>query len=296
MGHSKAGNGWVHDRGVFLSASPLAALGCVLAGLCLPATGYAQTIRRHREPVPPPVVQSEAQPDEQPAAPVAAPAPPVPPTLEHTPSRLPTVTLQHGALTIVAYNSTLRDILEAVQSQTGAMIDIPGDANERVIVRLGPGPVRKVLDSLLNGSAYNYVMLASAADPDALAKIVLTAKPSEEKAPVKNPSPFVANRRQPASEPASAGATATPAPVAEVAAHAVSKQENAASQDSSAKAETPETADSDTASPAANGANAAADAYPRTPNIRTAQEVLQDLYARRRQSMEQQNQPPQTPP
>jgi hypothetical protein len=228
---------------------------------------FAQATRRHHQ------AQAAAiQQEEQPTAPALVP-PPAPPTPEHAPSRLPTVTFHNGALTIVAYNATLRDVLEAVHSATGAVIDIPTEANERVVVQLGPGPVRRVLDSLLVGCAYNYVMLGSANDPEVLSKVVLALKPSEQRG-----AQVQANRRESAGqiEPAETSAPTTEA-------QTVSKQEN-----SVAKVETQAATETETGS-------SAAEVNPRTPNIKSMQEVLQDLYARRRQATEQQNQQQQAP-
>lgn len=102
--------------------------------------------------------------------------PPPPPTPEQMPSVPPQVHYSQGQLTIVAENSTLADILRDVRKQTGAMVEIPSNATERVVVHLGPGPARDVLATLLNGSHFNYVMLGSAAHPDSVDKIILTSK------------------------------------------------------------------------------------------------------------------------
>jgi hypothetical protein len=113
----------------------------------------------------------------QPAETVAAPAQPVvPPTMAQLPATPPKVTYQNGALFINAENSTLGDILREVQKHTGATIDVPPNASERVVARLGPAPPRDVLASLLNGSSFNYVMVGSATDPNALATVMLTMK------------------------------------------------------------------------------------------------------------------------
>jgi len=111
-----------------------------------------------------------------------APLPPLPPgplsqlPMDQLPAAPPRVSYQDGLLTIVAQNSTLADILREVRKQTGASIDVPANATERVVTRLGPGLSRDVLASLLNGSAFNYVMLGSASDPTALSTVLLTQK------------------------------------------------------------------------------------------------------------------------
>ena len=89
------------------------------------------------------------------------------PTLAQQPATPPQVSFQGGQLTISAQNSTLGDILKAVKAQTGATIDLPGTASERVIGHFGPGPARDVMTALLNGSHFNYVLLGSPTDPGA---------------------------------------------------------------------------------------------------------------------------------
>jgi hypothetical protein len=90
----------------------------------------------------------------------------------------PHVTYENGQLTIVAANSTLRDILQAVHEQTGAQIE-GADANERAVTNLGPGPAQKIVAELLNGSGFNYVLLGSSQDPTLLARVVLAARNTE---------------------------------------------------------------------------------------------------------------------
>jgi hypothetical protein len=82
------------------------------------------------------------------------------------PTSAPQVSFHNDQLTIVAHNSTLGDVLRAVRNQTGAAVEIPANATERVVGRFGPGPARDVLAVLLNGSHFNYVMLGSAATLD----------------------------------------------------------------------------------------------------------------------------------
>lgn len=113
----------------------------------------------------------------QPAATTPSqPAPEVTP--EHGPASPPQVSLQGGQLTIVARNSTMSDVLNAVRQKTGANVDMPAGSGERVVGQFGPGAPRDVMAQLLNGSHYDYVLLGSAADPRALKKVVLMAKSS----------------------------------------------------------------------------------------------------------------------
>jgi len=114
--------------------------------------------------------------EEPPPQPVVQAPPPPPPTPEQLPATPPNVKYLNGQLTILAQNSTLGDILHEVRAKTGAVIDIPPGANERVVGQIGPGPARDVLASLLNGSHFNYVMVASSNSPDSVAEVILTAK------------------------------------------------------------------------------------------------------------------------
>jgi hypothetical protein len=92
------------------------------------------------------------------------------------PALPPQVRYSRGQLTIVAENSTLADILRAVRKQTGAVVEVPPNATERVVAHLGPGAARDVLAALLNGTHFNYVMLGSQAHPDSVDRLILTSK------------------------------------------------------------------------------------------------------------------------
>ncbi len=63
----------------------------------------------------------------------------------------------HGLL-IVASNSSLAQILKEVSKETGVKVE-GMDADERVFGTYGPGPARDVLSRLLDGSAYNVLMI-----------------------------------------------------------------------------------------------------------------------------------------
>jgi hypothetical protein len=98
--------------------------------------------------------------------------------MDQIPATPAKVNLQNGLLSISAENSTLGEILRDVRKLTGASIDIPpgSGANERVVAHLGPGAPRDVLAVLLNGSSFNYVMIGSSADPNAVSSVILTSK------------------------------------------------------------------------------------------------------------------------
>src|SRR3984893_11069768 len=87
----------------------------------------------------------------------------------------PQVTFQNGLLGIRAENSTMGDVLRAVQRATGASIDFPGLASERVNVDLGPGALRDIVTALLDGSRYDYILLASQ-QSNTIERILLTMR------------------------------------------------------------------------------------------------------------------------
>jgi hypothetical protein len=97
--------------------------------------------------------------------------------LEQQSPAAPQVTYRNGQLTIDAPNSTLSSILRAVQQQTGAAVDVPsGASNDRVAMMLGPGQPRDVMDALLHGSKFDYVILGVSGRPGAIQKVILTPR------------------------------------------------------------------------------------------------------------------------
>jgi hypothetical protein len=104
-----------------------------------------------------------------------------------TPSRHQ-VSYEDGQLTIVAENSKLGDILAAVSERMGADIEIPASASdERIWVRLGPGPARRVLAALLGGTDLDYIIQASETDPEGIQSVLLTPRTKASGAPVVAP-------------------------------------------------------------------------------------------------------------
>jgi hypothetical protein len=100
-----------------------------------------------------------------PVAPPAIPAPRV------------GVEFQSGGLSIWADHASLSEVLFAVHNRTGADIPIPAGAEqEQVVGSFGPGPAREVLAALLNGSAFNFVLVGTADDPAQLRSVVLTPR------------------------------------------------------------------------------------------------------------------------
>ena len=153
------------------------------------------------------VLPGQTPPPSLPAAPASAAGPQ---TAAPAQVRPPEVTLRGGLLTIKAENSTLGDVLKAVQQVTGASIENPGDPSERVYFQGGPAAPRDVLASLLNGSRYDYILLGSPQQPGALTRIILTmrqhggAQPTTTvaAAPANNPAPADTTESEEPPEPA----------------------------------------------------------------------------------------------
>jgi hypothetical protein len=141
----------------------------VVAALCLAtwsalsaASGNSE--RKTKKPQPPPFPSGPLGPVPQIPLDSIAPVP-------------PQVSYKNGQLTIVAPNSTLGDILQAVRKEIGAEIEIP-EATDRVVTHLGPGTPGEVIEKLLNGSRFNYVLLSSAEDSSRLTRVVVLARTS----------------------------------------------------------------------------------------------------------------------
>jgi hypothetical protein len=145
------------------SATPAQGMGTKPATAAPPSATPSKTRARHKK---------EAAP-----VPAVPQAPPIPQTLEQSPPTPPRITYQGGQLSIDARNATLGQVLHAVQSQTGASIEIPSSANnERVVAQLGPGQPKDVLNSLLNGSKFDYIILGVTGNPGAVQKVILTSR------------------------------------------------------------------------------------------------------------------------
>jgi hypothetical protein len=194
------------------------------------------------------------------------PVPQVP--LDAIPAVAPQVTFDDGLLTIVAPNSTLGDILRSVKKQTSADIEVPPTANERVVTRLGPAPAREVMAELLNGSRFNYILLGSPEDANALTRVVLVAKTGPE-----NPAPQGA----PVAE--TAGAAVAPQPVPQAVPQA----------DEQAQEQPDDTPDD------SQEQNVAAEAEQQNQDgnqqgVKTPQQLLQEMQQRQMQIQQQQQQ------
>jgi len=124
-----------------------------------------------------------AQNDQATAAVTATPAAPgepartapAPSESENAPAVPPNVSYVGSQLSIEARDSTLSDILTKVAALTGVKIDVPAGADSKrmPVVRLGPGPTRQILASLLSDWRCDYVIQASDTDPEKIQSVFI---------------------------------------------------------------------------------------------------------------------------
>ncbi len=233
---------------------------------------------------------------------------------DQRPNLPPVVTFENGRLTIIAKNSTLEEVLRAVASKTGAVIDAPEDNSERVVAQLGPGMARDVIAALLHGSNFNYVVVGTEQNPSAVARVILTAKTQSSPGADAGSNTLARNGVQ----PRNALQQAVMRPYQEMLRQqqAQAQQTQQAQQAAAEAAQAPAVVDPPAdnpeppapvaSAPANTGVESAAvDVPPPAPNPsvqnnnssgdKSPTQVLQDLYETRRQMIQQQRQPaPQT--
>jgi hypothetical protein len=108
------------------------------------------------------------------SAPQPQPPPPPPRGAELLPSQPPRISFAGGELTIVANNSSLADILKSVERTLGATLEGSSPDSERVFGQFGPGNPREVIDALLDGSRYDFILVSPLEDPSRVQRILLS--------------------------------------------------------------------------------------------------------------------------
>ena len=102
------------------------------------------------------------------------------------------VSFQSGLLSVNSNRANLSEILFAIHEKTGAEIAIPAGAEQELVVaEFGPAPAAEVLAHLLNGTKFNFLILSSSTDPQALDRVILTTRP-EGAMPIARPQPRAA--------------------------------------------------------------------------------------------------------
>lgn len=207
-------------------------------------------------------------------APAAELPPPPPPRPEQLPPTRPTVSYRNGKLSIVANNSLLSEVLNAVRAQTGAQVEMSGGAGaERVYAKLGPGAPKDVLDALLEGTRFNYAILGSPTDPLAVQRILLMPRPAGGAS-----SPVMATAPQPA-QPA----------------FNPHEEEIEEGEQMIPAEEEPPPAEQQQQQPQP-GQPAQPQQQPGQPQVKTPEQLLQELQQLQQQQQQQQQQQPQQQP
>ncbi len=125
----------------------------------LPDPSTSSTQPAPTQPVPAQPVPAQPTPQPQAAPPVTQ----VAPSMLQQPAGEAQVVFSGDTLSIRADNSSLAAILHQVAAKSGMKIEgLSGD--ERVFGTFGPGAPRDVLADLLNGTAYNLVLLGDLGD------------------------------------------------------------------------------------------------------------------------------------
>jgi AMIN domain len=102
------------------------------------------------------------------------------------------VSFQRGLLSITSNKASMSEVLYEIHQRTGAEIDIPSGAEqEQVVANIGPAPAPEVLAHLLNGSRFNFMILSSSTNPQALDRVILSprsegAMPAPQLQPLSN--------------------------------------------------------------------------------------------------------------
>ena len=164
---------WASKRLIFSIALALAFAPALKAAESSPKPPLDEKTRGAERAAAPPELahQSSGAPQQ------AAPQPPPQPAAEQQLIQPPEVTYQDGQLTIIAENSLLSEVMKALRAALGGDVDLPtGVADQHIWVHLGPGPARRVLRDLLDGTEFNYVIQASENDPDGIRSVLLTPR------------------------------------------------------------------------------------------------------------------------
>ena len=208
-------------------------------------------------------------------------------TTERIVSKPPQVTYVDGQLAITAESSRLSEVMSALRAAMGTDVDLPVSvADQRIWVRLGPGPARKVLRDLLDNTELNYVIQASDSDEQGVRKVLLTlrGKTAEQSVPGSRVARGTSRRNLPESSSAVEVPdqdSSTPA-------------ESAAVSDAAAAGSPPPTGAQSAASRVTSAPGASSPSLSR-PGAGASDQMIQQLqtmYQQRRQMQIQQNQKP----
>lgn len=131
-----------------------------------------------------PAPQKPVPQNPQTPTPAVIPAQPTPQTAQvpqrpaEMPPKPPRVSYAGGQLTVIADNSTLNDVLNGIRSAAGIKMEGLSGSNDRVFGQFGPASPRVVIDSLLSGSHYDFIILSALETPDTVQRVILSPRAS----------------------------------------------------------------------------------------------------------------------
>lgn len=111
------------------------------------------------------------------------------------------VEFRDGKLSIWADKATLASVLYEIQRHTGAEVSIPPSASqEKIVADIPPSPAREAIAALLDGSNFDFILVGSDKNSQALHSIILTTRgqdsasdqaffPAVQSPPESNPQP-----------------------------------------------------------------------------------------------------------
>ncbi len=156
---------------------------CAGAGLCRCPPGFSAARPANRAPPAPAPAQPALSPQPQTAPPAAT----LPPSMLQQPAREATIQFAGDSLSIHADNSSLAEHSAPVRQQE-RHADRRADGDERVFGTFGPGAPRDVLADLLNGTAYNMVMVGDLSN-GAPRELILSSSTRSGGSPVPSAAP-----------------------------------------------------------------------------------------------------------
>lgn len=231
--------------------------------------------------------QASAQ-DSQPGMQQDPNSQPQPLATERSVSKPPQIAYKEGQLTIIAENSALSEVMSALRAVMGADVDLPASvAHQRIWVRLGPGPARRILRDLLDNTELDYVIQASDIDPEGIKSVLLTLRSKSGEASV--PGSRVARGTSRKNVPQSSNPVEAPEQDASTAVESAAVSDTAPAGSPSTSSDAPSAASRVQPVPGVSGPSLS------KPGAGTSEQMIQQLqgmYQQRRQMQAQQNQKP----
>src|SRR5437016_9052559 len=109
----------------------------------------------------------------------------------------PLVSYDGNAVSLSAENGSYGQVLELFKQQTGLEYEIPAELKmERLpLVEIMGLSVKAALLKVLEGSNYDYILVAAPTDPEKISKLLITGKSTKIAATGGTPRPSAFNRR-----------------------------------------------------------------------------------------------------